>query len=128
MSPTDQYDGARWITIVYVRDKQWKVVHFIAHTDDIYALWSDTLNDLVSVASDRVVSGAQHGPATDPDLLFIRQLWPAGATKIDRTTATSLCHQLGLAVGRQHLEKYQVGQAVQRATCVTCVTRGGAEM
>ncbi|KLT38471.1 PLC-like phosphodiesterase [Cutaneotrichosporon oleaginosum] len=107
VSPTDQYDGARWITIVYVRDKQWKVVHFIAHTDDIYALWSDTLNDLVSAASDRVVSGMQHGPAADPDLLFIKQLWPTGATKIDARTATSLCHSLGLSVGPTHLANYQ---------------------
>lgn len=91
-----------------MRDKQWKVVHFIAHTEDIYALWSDTLNDLVSATSDRVVSGTQHGPATDPDLLFIRQLWPVGCAKVERSTATSLCHQLGLAVGPRHLEKYQV--------------------
>ncbi|BEJ17859.1 hypothetical protein CspHIS471_0701270 [Cutaneotrichosporon sp. HIS471] len=107
VSPTDQYDGARWITIVHVRDKQWKVVRFIAHTDDIYALWSDTLNDLVSAASDRVVSGMQHGPATDPDLLFIKQLWPTGVSKIDARTATSLCHSLGLNVGPTHLANYQ---------------------
>lgn len=106
--PTDQYDGARWITIVYVRDKQWKVVHLIAHTDDIYALWSDTLNDLVSAVSDRVVSGMQHGPPADPDLLFIKQLWPTGASKIDARTATSLCHSLGLVVGPTHLANYQV--------------------
>lgn len=129
-SPTDEYDGARWITIVYVRDKQWKVVHFIAHTDDVYALWVKTLRDLVSASADRLIPGAHDDalggpgcggdvsgsngaagpkpPAVDPDSLLIRQLWPTGVQMIDRSTAASLCSQLGVVVSKETLAAYAV--------------------
>ncbi|EIW70015.1 hypothetical protein TREMEDRAFT_38681 [Tremella mesenterica DSM 1558] len=93
--PTEAYNGKRWITVVYVRSGQWKVLHMIALTDDVYDLWVNTLQTLVSQTSDRLV--AQVTP-TDPDLLWIRQLWPAGAKTIDLESALGLCGQMGLTV------------------------------
>lgn len=67
----------------------------IALTDQTYKLWAETLGQLVSVTSDRIVG--QVTPS-DPDSAWIRQLWPAGARSIDWTTAVGLCRSIGLAV------------------------------
>jgi hypothetical protein len=83
------------------------VVHFVARTDDVYALWVKALHELVSESSDRVVSGAQ-GPASDPELRFIRQLWPSGVSTIDKAAAAGLCAQLGLVVPPPILAVYEV--------------------
>lgn len=107
-SPTDTYDSKRWLTIVYVRGSVWKVMHLIAHTDDVYELWVSALQGLVSQSSDKVVSGAAHGPATDPDLLFIRQLWPAGQRTLSEAAARGLCGKLGLNLTTEVLQRYRV--------------------
>lgn len=115
-APTEAYDGARWITIVYVRDKQWKVVHFIARTDDVYALWVRALQNLVSASSDKVVSGTQVASDSDPELRFIRQVWPAGTKAIDKATTASICAQLGLVVPPPIVAKYEV-RVTRRLRC-----------
>lgn len=89
-----------------MRDKQWKVVHFIARTDDVYALWVKTLHSLVAENSDRVVSGAIP-PASDPELRFIRQLWPVGVTTISEEKAAGIWTHLGLVVPPPILHKYK---------------------
>ena len=71
------------------------MLHMIALEEEIFRLWVNTLQRLVSETSDRLV--AQVTP-TDPDLLWIRQLWPAGVRTIDMTKAVSLCNQIGLTV------------------------------
>lgn len=93
--PTDNVNASRWITIVYVRSLQWKVLHMIALTDDVYKLWVNTLSKLVSETSDRMVG---HGTPSDPDMAWIRQLWPAGAKSIDWSVAVGLCRSIGLPV------------------------------
>ena len=93
--PTDNANASRWITVVYVRSSQWKVLHMIALTDDVYKLWVDTLSRLVSETSDRMVG---HGTPSDPDTAWIRQLWPAGAKSIDWSVAVGLCRSIGLVV------------------------------
>ena len=106
--PTDGYPAARWITVVYtVNNTQWKVLHMTALTDDVYDLWTKTLTALVAETSDRLI--AQVTP-TDPDLMWIRQLWPAGAKVIDFNTAAGLCGGLGMIVPPQIAEKYTVGR------------------
>jgi len=104
--PTDGYASARWITVVYtVNNCQWKVLHMTALTDDVYDLWVQTLTSLVSETSDRLV--AQVTPA-DPDLMWIRQLWPAGAKVIDFNTAAGLCGGLGMIIPADIAERYNV--------------------
>ena len=104
--PTDGYASARWITVVYtVNNSQWKVLHMTALTDDAYDLWVQTLTRLVSETSDRLV--AQVTPA-DPDLMWIRQLWPAGAKVVDFNTAAGLCGGLGMIIPAEIAEKYNV--------------------
>lgn len=127
-SPTDTYDSKRWLTIVYVRGSLWKVMHLIAHTDDVYELWVSALQGLVSQSSDKVVSGAAHGPATDPDLLFIRQLWPAGQKTLNEAAAKGLCGKLGLDLTPEALKRYQVSLAWPslRLLCACRVLRGYA--
>lgn len=93
---------------MYVRDKQWKVVHFVARTDDVYQLWVRALHELVSKNSDKVVSGTEGSTVSDPELRFIRQLWPVGATSIDKTAAAGLCSQLGLVVPAPIAARYEV--------------------
>lgn len=120
-SPTDTYDSKRWLTIVYVRGSVWKVMHLIAHTDDVYELWVSALQGLVSQSSDKVVSGAAHGPATDPDLLFIRQLWPAGQKTLNEAAAKGLCGKLGLDLTPEALKRYQVSLALPSWRIAVCV-------
>lgn len=105
-------------------------MHLIAHTDDVYDLWVSALQGLVSQSSDKVVSGAAHGPATDPDLLFIRQLWPAGQKALNEAAAKGLCGKLGLDLTPEALKRYNVSPGrVQwsggRPHCAArvCVTR-----
>ncbi|KAK8865887.1 hypothetical protein IAR55_001035 [Kwoniella newhampshirensis] len=101
--PTETYNSSRWITVVYVRSTQWKVLHLIALTDDIYAMWVKTLKELVSVTLDRHVTDVT--PA-DPDMIWIRQLWPMGAKAIDREKAEGLCRQIGLQIPLEVAESY----------------------
>lgn len=125
-SPTDTYDSKRWLTIVYVRGSVWKVMHLIAHTDDVYDLWVSALQGLVSQSSDKVVSGAAHGPATDPDLLFIRQLWPAGQKTLNEAAAKGLCGKLGLDLTPEALKRYQVSPTSSSLLWVLRVLRSPA--
>ena len=106
--PTDAYNTSRWITIVHVRSLQWKLLHMIALTDDVYEMWVDTLRKLVSETSDRLV--AEVTP-TDPDLMWIRQLWPAGAKTVDLMAAEGLCRKIGLIVPKDVAERNKVGQS-----------------
>ncbi|WVQ97242.1 hypothetical protein IAU59_004352 [Kwoniella sp. CBS 9459] len=101
--PTDTYNSSRWITIVYVRGQQWKVLHMVALTDELYDLWVQTLKSLFSVTLDRHVSDIT--PA-DPDLIWIRQLWPMGAKAIDREKAEGLCNQIGLKIPDHVAKRY----------------------
>ena len=103
--PMETDNTSRWITIVYVRATQWKVLHMIALTEDIYDLWVDTLKRLVAETSDRLVS--QITPS-DPDSLWIRQLWPAGVKTIDFATASRLCGQIGLSLPHEAERRYDV--------------------
>lgn len=103
--PTDSYLSQRWITVVYTLQTQYKVLHMTALTDDVYDLWVKTLTTLVSESSDKVV--AQVTPA-DPDLMWIRQLWPAGAKWIDFGTAAGLCGGLGLIIPSEVAERFNV--------------------
>ncbi|ORX33745.1 PLC-like phosphodiesterase [Kockovaella imperatae] len=102
--PTGDFSSSRWITVVYVRNQQWKVLHMSALTDDMYRLWVDTLTLLVSETSDRFV--AQVTPS-DPDMMWIRQLWPAGAKCIDFQTAQGLCGGLGLLISSDLEAEYR---------------------
>ena len=103
--PIDDFSSSRWITVVYTRSHQWKVLHMTALTDDMYTLWVDTLTRLVSETSDRMV--AQVTPS-DPDMMWIRQLWPAGAKSIDFPTAQGLCGGLGLNISSELEAQYKV--------------------
>ena len=76
-----------------------------ALTDEMYNLWVDTLTRLVSETSDRMV--AQVTPS-DPDMMWIRQLWPAGAKCIDFATAQGLCGGLGLNIPTDVETQYKV--------------------
>ena len=76
-----------------------------ALTDDVYDMWVKTLTELVSETSDRLV--AQVTPS-DPDLMWIRQLWPAGARVIDFGTAAGLCGGLGMIIPANVAERYNV--------------------
>ncbi|WVQ85423.1 hypothetical protein IAT38_007588 [Cryptococcus sp. DSM 104549] len=96
--PTDTYNSTRWITVVYVRAQQWKVLHMIALTDDVYNMWVAALKELVSVTLDRQVSDVT--PA-DPDMIWIRQLWPMGTKSINRQKAAALCAQIGLQIPKE---------------------------
>ncbi len=84
-----------------------------AMTDDVYDMWVSTLTALVSETSDRFV--AQITPS-DPDLMWIRQLWPAGAKFIDFGTAAGLCGGLGMIIPAHVAERYNVS-SYSRTLC-----------
>lgn len=88
----------------------------VALTDDVYQLWIDTLKALVSETSDRLV--AEVTPS-DPDMMWIRQLWPAGANVIDPSKAIALCRQIGLMVDEDDLRMHVVRAVVICETIVT---------
>lgn len=67
----------------------------IALTDEIYFLWIKTLKQLVSITLDRQVTDIT---PSDPDMLWIRQLWPLGTKTINREKAEALCAQIGLQI------------------------------
>lgn len=66
-----------------------------ALTDDVYDLWVSTLKKLVAETADRAVSDVT---PCEPDMLWIRQLWPAGVKTVDMPTAVGLCKQIGLVI------------------------------
>ena len=104
-SDTTSAYASKWITVVYVRAAQWKVLHMIALTSDVYELWVSTLKSLVSAKSDRLVS--QIAPS-DPDLAWIRQLWPSGKDTVDLMTAITLARQIGLVVPDKLADRQEV--------------------
>ncbi|KAE8540073.1 hypothetical protein D1P53_004011 [Cryptococcus gattii VGV] len=67
----------------------------VALTDEIYFLWIKTLKELVSITLDRQVTDIT---PSDPDMLWIRQLWPLGTKAINREKAEALCAQIGLQI------------------------------
>jgi phosphatidylinositol phospholipase C delta len=77
----------------------------ISLTDDIHVHWVDTLRTLVAETSDRAVAEIK---PSDPDLIWIRQLWPAGSKVIDMGTALGLCRSIGLSVPKQMQSDYKV--------------------
>jgi phosphatidylinositol phospholipase C delta len=97
--------SSRWITIVYVRGKEWKILHMISLTDDVHDHWVGTLRTLVAETSDRTVAEIK---PSDPDLIWIRQLWPAGSQAIDMGTAVGLCRSIGLVVPKELQQGYKV--------------------
>ena len=100
--------SSRWITIVYVRGKEWKILHMISLTDDVHDYWVGTLRTLVSETSDRAVAEIK---PSDPDLIWIRQLWPAGSRAIDMSTALGLCRSIGLEVPMALQNGYKVSSS-----------------
>jgi phosphatidylinositol phospholipase C delta len=83
----------------------------IALTDDVYDMWVQALRTLVSQTSDRAVGDVE--PA-DPDLLWIRQLWPQGAAQLDINAALGLCRSIGLDVPLSLREEFQVSTRLHR--------------
>ncbi len=76
-----------------------------ALTEDIYSLWVRTLQTLVAETSDRLV--AQVTPS-DPDTMWIRQVWPADTRTISFATASGLCGQIGLSIPQDLAGRYTV--------------------
>ncbi|WVQ71248.1 hypothetical protein IAR50_000773 [Cryptococcus sp. DSM 104548] len=96
--PTDTYNSTRWITVVYVREQQWKVLHMIALTDETYSMWVKALKELVSITLDRQITDVT---PSDPDMIWIRQLWPLGTRAINKAKAEALCAQIGLHINQK---------------------------
>jgi phosphatidylinositol phospholipase C delta len=84
----------------------------IALTDDVYTLWTNTLTRLVAETSDRWVS--QVPLPADPDMMWIRQLWPNGAKVIDYETAAGLCGGIGLIIPPEVAVKQNVSATCSR--------------
>lgn len=109
------FTSNRWITIVYVRGKEWKILHMISLTDDVHEQWVSTLRTLVAETSDRAVGDVT---PSDPDLIWIRQLWPHGATSIDMSTALGLCRSIGMDISLQLQAEYQVCLSASPLQCI----------
>ncbi|KAF8331170.1 PLC-like phosphodiesterase [Amanita rubescens] len=95
----------RWISIIYIRDGDYKTVHFVAPTLDVFRLWDTTLRRLHSVRQ-----GLMQGLG-NPEVreqLWERMYWKSGDNsgdqKMDVEEVKKLCQELGVHMSKEEIQ------------------------
>ena len=95
----------RWITIIYIRDGDYKTVHFVAPTLDTFRLWDTSLRRLHSVRQG-LMQGL--GNLEVREQLWERMYWKdtdtSGDKKLDVHELKKLCLRLGVNLRKAELE------------------------
>ncbi|KIK61621.1 hypothetical protein GYMLUDRAFT_42638 [Collybiopsis luxurians FD-317 M1] len=96
----------RWITIIYILDGKYKIMHIIAPSDVVFQQWKESLNKLYAVRQG-LMSGAYGNIIRD--VVWEKQYWKIadhdGDQKLEFDDVQRLCRSLSLHFSEQELTK-----------------------
>ncbi|KAF7979800.1 hypothetical protein HWV62_40854 [Athelia sp. TMB] len=97
---------ARWLTIIYILDGSYKTLHLIAPTENIFALFSSTVEKLYAIRRE-LMSGLGHVALREA--VWEKQYWKGadegGDARLDFGEAERLCRRLNVAGGGETLQR-----------------------
>ncbi|KAE9399900.1 PLC-like phosphodiesterase [Gymnopus androsaceus JB14] len=103
LSPDTQ---SRWITIIYIVEGAYKIMHIIAPSSDVFQQWKESLNKLYAVRQG-LMAGAYDGIIRDT--VWEKQYWKSadcdGDEKLKFDDVQGLCRRLSLHFSEQELRK-----------------------
>ncbi|KAK2466563.1 hypothetical protein APHAL10511_001425 [Amanita phalloides] len=95
----------RWISVIYIRDGEYKAAHFVAPTMDVFDLWETCLRRLNSVRQG-LMQGL--GNLEVREQLWERMYWKEadkkGDRKLDVPEMKKLCLRLGVNLSKQEIK------------------------
>ena len=98
---------SRWITIIYVSEGQYKTLHMLADTPDIFNAWDASLRKLFTIRQG-LMSGV--GNMGLRETVWERQYWKGADTKDDRKLSLqeveSLCWKLNANLPLAELRRF----------------------
>lgn len=87
----------RWITIIYILDGQYKTLHLVASSQDIFHQWDITLRKLYTIRQELLSS---LGNEEMRQALWVRQCWKSSDQKNDQSLSYEeverLCRRLNI--------------------------------
>ncbi|KAH7922577.1 PLC-like phosphodiesterase [Leucogyrophana mollusca] len=91
-----QYED-RWMTIIYLLDGQYKTLHLIAHTKDVFQMWDITLRKLYAIRQE-LMSGL--GNVEMREAIWEKQCWKSADEESDQKLmfedVEKLCKRLNI--------------------------------
>ncbi|KAI0030151.1 1-phosphatidylinositol-4,5-bisphosphate phosphodiesterase 1 [Vararia minispora EC-137] len=107
---------ARWITIIYTLDGEWKTLHVIAPSTEVFHLWDTTLRQLYDIRR-ALMSG--EGRVDLRETLWERQYWKGADDEADQKLyfedVEKLCKRLSISPSREDLmRRFQQADGQQR--------------
>jgi phosphatidylinositol phospholipase C delta len=96
----------RWLTIVYIMDGEYKTLHLIAATEDVFQMWEITLKKLHAIRQ-QLMSGL--GNLEMRQTLWERQYWKGADEesdqKLDFANVETLCKRLHISTSSEDLHR-----------------------
>jgi phosphatidylinositol phospholipase C delta len=96
----------RWLSIIYIIDGQYKTLHLIASTKDVFHMWDTTLRKLHRIRKE-LMSGL--GNIEMRQAIWEKQYWRAGDEERDQKLAFEeverLCKRLNVSSSTEELER-----------------------
>ena len=90
----------RWITLVYVRDGKYKILHMVALTDDGFRMWDTTLRKLFSLRQE-LMSGLGDANPEVRQRVWEKFYWKGADkgsdTKLDFEEVEKMCRRLNIS-------------------------------
>lgn len=115
----------RWLTITYICDGNYKTLHIVAATRDVFAMWDHTLRRLYEIRKE-LMSGLGNGEVREA--VWARQYW-AGADgaegsgskddKLDFEEVVKMCRRLNISSsGEELMRLFRVSRSrLEEAGC-----------
>ncbi|KAF5377772.1 hypothetical protein D9757_008113 [Collybiopsis confluens] len=97
---------SRWITIIYILDGKYKILHIIASSDPVFQLWKDSLEKLYAVRQG-LMTGTYGNVIRD--VVWEKQYWKSadhdGDQRLEFDDVQRLCRSLSLHFSEEELTK-----------------------
>src|SRR5260370_21217703 len=107
---------SRWISLVYVRDSKYKILHMVALTDDAFRMWDTTLRKLFSLRQE-LMSGLGKANQEVRQRVWEKFYWKgsdkSADTKLDFNEIERMCRRLNISTPQSELlNSFMVGFVV----------------
>ena len=94
----------RWLTLVYVLDSEYKTVHLIAPTRDMFVMWDTSIRKLYEIRK-QLMSGLGHEGMRQA--VWEKQFWKSSDgqqdAKLDFHEVEDMCRRLNILHSREDL-------------------------
>ncbi|KAF9531255.1 hypothetical protein CPB83DRAFT_849645 [Crepidotus variabilis] len=96
----------RWLTLIYIIDGEWKTLHLIADTIDLFEMWNQTLRGLHAIRKE-LMQGL--GNFEVRQAMWEKQYWKGadeeGDEELSFEEVEKLCRKLNINTSRDDLER-----------------------